>query len=379
MKSFNHKPGVLQVLPSLISGGVERGTIEIANHLVANNFRSYVASAGGVMLAGVYHGGSKHFLLPLASKNPITILKNAKSLCELIVDNEIDIIHARSRAPAWSAYFAAKMAKKKFITTFHGIYNINNFLKKYYNSIMTKGEKVIAVSNFTANHIIENYEINHDKIKIIHRGVNMDYFNPENVSQERVIQIANKLHVQVDRPIIILPGRLTRWKGHKFLLESLKLLTPGSFYCLIVGDDKAHNSYRKELENIIKTSNLSKDVAIIGNVTDMAALYMLADIIISASIEPEAFGRVVAEAQAMGRSVIATNIGGACETIIDGKTGWLVEPCDAEQLASTIKHVLNVSLEERKNRANTLRQHIIDNFSENAMCSKTLELYHSLL
>ncbi len=373
------KYSVLQVLPSLISGGVERGTTEIASALVKNNFNSYVASAGGPMMTSIYHKGSKHFILPLASKNPFVMYKNYKALVDIIKDYDIDIVHVRSRAPAWSAYFAARATGKKFVTTFHGIYNISGKLKKYYNSIMTKGDLVIAVSNFASEHIKANYEINSDKIKVIHRGVDLDFFDPEKVSQERIIQMAKRLHIQMDRPIILLPGRITRWKGHKFLLDALRLLEKDSFYCFIVGDDKGHITYRRELEALINSYGLDKDVALVTNVTDMPALYLLADLVLSTSIEPEAFGRIVIEAQSMGRLVVATNIGGACETIIDNKTGWLVDVGDVGALAAKIKELLFIDPEIRKKKCLDLRQYIADNFSEKSMCNKTIEVYNQLL
>ena len=373
------KPAILQVLPALVSGGVERGTTEIAASLVKNDFRSYVASQGGPMISSIIHHGSKHLELPLASKNPFMIYKNSWSLIKIIKEYDIDIVHARSRAPAWSAYLAAKATGKKFVTTFHGIYSINSAIKKYYNSIMLKGEKVIAVSNFAAKHIIDNYDIDPSKIKVIHRGVDLDFFDPEKVSQERIIQMVKRLHIQMDRPIILLPGRLTRWKGHKFLLNALKLLPKDSFYCLIVGHNQAHMSYRREIEAMISQYKLENDVALITNLNDMPALYMLADIVVSTSIEPEAFGRVVIEAQSMGRSVIATNIGGACETIIDNDTGWLVDVNNATMLAEKISQVMAIDPEKRKQQSVYLRNYITNNFSEKLMSDKTLEIYRSLL
>jgi glycosyltransferase involved in cell wall biosynthesis len=259
------------------------------------------------------------------------------------------------------------------------MYSYNNPLKHYYNSVMTKGEKVIAVSNFIAEHINQAYNISYDKIEVIHRGVDLDYFNPASVNQQRTIQMSKKLHIPTDRPIILLPGRLTRWKGQKFLLEALRLLPRSSFFCLIVGSSNGHSGYLKELGHIITKYELQNDVCITNNVIDMPALYMLADLVISASVQPEAFGRIVTEAQAMGRLLIATNIGGTCETVIDEVTGWKVEPYDVKGLAAKIAYALSLSPEERKSKMIASRDHITTNFSVGKMCQKTIDIYNSLL
>ncbi len=379
MTNNSKKINVLQVLPALVSGGVERGTIDIAAYLVKNNCNSYVASAGGGLLSALHHEGSTHFTLPLASKNPFTIYRNSLMLIDIINKYNIDIIHARSRAPAWSAYLAAKSTGIKLVTTLHGIYSVKNSLKKFYNSVMVKGDAVIAVSNFALQYIQDNYSIDLNKMNVIHRGVNLDYFDPEKVNEERIINIVRKAHIPMDKPIILLPGRITRWKGHVFLLEALRLLEEKSYFCLIVGDDSGHIAYRRELEALIVDFKLQNNVAIIAAVNDMPALYLLADVVLSTSTLPEAFGRVVTEAQAMGRLVIATNIGGACETIIEDKTGWLVPVKDRQSLAFAIKKALSTGSELRKKQTFFLRQYIKNNFSLELMCDKTMKVYKKLL
>lgn len=371
----NYKTGILQVLPAVISGGVERGTIEVAGALAKQGFRPLVASSGGPMISQIYHVGAKHILLPLASKNPWQIYRNSQELEYIIKSNDIKIIHARSRAPAWSAYMAAKATNCKFVTTFHGVYTINNALKRYYNSIMVKGAKVIAVSNFIAEHIKEHYSPAEDALRVIHRGVDMEYFNPSNIAEHRLVQLVTKLNIPVDRPIVLLPGRITRWKGQHILLKAISTLPRGSVFCLIVGSDHGHTKYRKELNNMIAEYNLAQDAAIINNVMDMPALYLLADIVVSASIEPEAFGRVVTEAQAMGRLLIASDLGGARETVIPGVTGNLVTAGNHEELAETIKQLLTMSQQERNSRAEAARNHIDKFFSIEQMCKKTIDVY----
>lgn len=378
-KDSYHKTGILQVLPALISGGVERGTIDIAESLIKNGYRAYVASSGGPMISALYQMGATHIKLPLESKNPFVIYKNVKLLAQIIKEHNIQIIHARSRAPAWSAYFAARMTGCKFITTFHGVYKITNFMKHIYNSIMTKGEYIIAVSNYIDEHIRKNYEVDNRKIEVIHRGVDLSYFDPSTVNEHRVIQMARKLNIQLDKPLILLPARITRWKGHLYLLQALRLLPKNSFTCIFAGSDKGHISYRKEIENTISEYGLNKEVAIINSVLDMPALYMLADIVISSSVEPEAFGRVVTEAQAMGRMVIATNLGGAAETVVHSKTGWLVPYNDVDILFQTIEMVLSLSVSQKDIISAAARYHIKHNFSLEIMSEKTINLYKKFL
>lgn len=372
-------PTILQIVPSLKSGGVERGTVEIASALHKSGFSALVVSGGGPMAVQLYQAGARHFTLPLESKNPFVIWQNSKHLANLIQKHNVDIVHARSRAPAWSAYLAAKKTGRPFVTTFHGVYNFKSRLKQYYNAIMTKGDRVIAVSEFTASHIRQNYAIDAEKLVVIPRGADMGYFDPENISSQRIVQVAKMLALPENRPVILLPGRLTRWKGHSFLLEALRALKKGSFYCLFIGDDKGHAEYRNELMERIREYGLQEDVIIKGNISDMPAAYKLADIVVSASLEPEAFGRVSIEAQAMGKSLIATNIGGSCETVIHEKTGWLVEPGNVEALTAALKDAMSCSEDKKQAMAVYSREHIKNNFSLDLMCTKTLELYRELL
>lgn len=374
-----HPPTLLQVLPSLQSGGVERGTVEIARAAVEAGFNSLVVSAGGPMVSQLYQGGSKHLTLHLDSKNPVTIYRNAQKIASICREYRVDILHARSRAPAWSAYLAAQKTGCHFITTFHGIYGTSWALKRWYNSIMVRGERIIAISEYTANHMKENYHFDHDRMVLIPRGVDLEYFDPKKVQPNRIIQLMNRFHIPEERTIILLPGRITRWKGHLFLLEALKKLPPDSFLCLFAGDDKGHQSYRAELESFIKYHQLQSSVKFVGNIADMPAAYMLADIVVSASLAPEAFGRVAIEAQAMQRMVIATDIGGSCETILDGKTGWRIPPHNVEALSQALMHVFSLTEEARKECGERARQHVAAHFSLTQMCNKTLNLYRELM
>ena len=275
--------------------------------------------------------------------------------------------------------YAAKITGKYFITTFHGTYGHANSLKRAYNSVMTKGALVIAISNFIAGHIRQVYGVPAANIRVIPRGVDLSRFNPELVSRERIISLAKKWRLPDGVPVIMLPGRLTRWKGQSIFIEAIKELGRKDVQCLIMGSDQGRHSYRRELERFIESHGMTGNVHVIGHFDDMPAAYMLADIVVSASLEPEAFGRVAAEAQAMGRQVIASDHGGARETVIQGETGWLTPPGDAKALAKTIDAVLAKSEVDRKKLSERAKSNIQDNFSNESMCERTLDVYNDVL
>jgi len=373
------KKTILQVLPRLRSGGVERGTIEIATAIVRSGGQALVASEGGTMLPSLAYAGATHITLPLASKNPFIIWQNSAKLTKIINDYGVDLVHARSRAPAWSAYLAAKHTNKPFVTTFHGIYGLKPSPKKYYNEVMTKGDRVIAVSNFVARHIEENYAIDKAKLRVIHRGVDLEVFSPELVNSQRIADLVTNWRLPDDVPIILMPGRITRWKGQHILVEALAKLPHRKFFCLLLGDDMGHPDYRKEVEAQIVKLGLEGNIRVVGHTQAMSESYMLADIVLSPAIEPEAFGRVPVEAQAMGKIVISTNHGGACETISNGETGFLVKPNDAADLAQAIENVLNMSAQEKEIIGKQAIESVRKNFSADIMRSKTLDVYRELL
>ena len=371
----NKKIAVLQVLPAMMSGGVERAVLDTANMLIKAGHKSYVASSGGRLVSQLYQNGSRHFVLPLNSKNPFVIIKNIFALKNLIKLYDIDIIHAQSRAPAWSAYFAAKLTNCHFVTTIHGAHGVTNAIKRFYNSVMTKAEKVIVVSEFIEKYAKKNYQFDYKKLKIIHCGTDTEKFDPEKVSEKRIVELARSLHIPTDKPIIMMPSRFTRQKGHLFLIEAIKLLPPKSITCLLVGDYGVRLQYREELIKKINEYGLKKTVIMTGNISDMPAAYALTDIVVCPSVKPEAFGLIVTEAQAMGRLVIATGIGGASETIINEKTGWQVKPNDPEELAGTIDQVLQMSLEERLEYGKLAREHVEKNFSLANAGKKLIKIY----
>ncbi len=371
-------PGVLQVLPHLAAGGVQRGTVEIARALVNAGWRAIVASEGGPGVAALEAVGGTHLTLPVARKNPLTMWRNADQLARLIERQGVDIVHARSRAPAWSAAIAARRTGRRFVTTFHGTYGHANALKRQYNAVMTRADAVIAISEHIARHMQAIYGTPRDRIRVIHRGVDLDLFDPAQADGPRVAVLRAAWDVPDGVPVIMLPGRVTRWKGQHVLIDALARLDRRDFCCLLVGDDQGRDGYRADLDAAISRYGLGDVVRLTGPCDDMPAAYRLADLVVSASTDPEAFGRVAIEAQAMGRPVIATDHGGARETVVEGETGWLVPPGDEDALAEALK---NLWCPE-----NVLRPigdagiaHARARFTIDKMCAETMAVYQELL
>ena len=371
---------ILQVLPALGgSGGVERGTVEVAGCITKRGWRSLVASNGGERVYQLKRAGAEHFEFPLHSKNPLTIYANITRLARLIRTENVDVVHVRSRAPAWSVYFACKRTGAGFVTTFHGTYGAKGGLKRVYNSVMAKGERVIAISGFIAGHLKQLYGAAGDKIRVIHRGVDIEIFDRNKVSAERVVKLSQSWRLEDGLPVIMLPGRLTRWKGQVVFIEAIAKLGRDDIRCVLVGSDQGRKGYRKELERLIERNGLNSVVRIVDHCDEMPAAYMLADVVVSASTDPEAFGRIVIEAQALGRPVVAPDHGGARETIIQGKTGWLVPPGDKAALAGALRTALGLSEAERHDMAERAVASVRDDFSKDSMCAKTLAVYEEVL
>lgn len=382
------KKTVLQILPSLTSGGIERGVVEMNNYLVKNGYNSIVLSSGGKMVYQIEQGGGKHITLNVATKNPLKMWSNISKIKKIIIENNVDVVDVKSRAPAWSAYFACKRAKCPLITSIHGNYSISKFpisiFKKLYNSSMVKGDYIVCVSNYVKDYAFKNYKkfkekYANNKVKIIHRGVDIKVFNPEIESKERIVRLINSMSLPNDKSIILLPGRLTEWKGQLYFMDVLAKLKHKDYLCLIVGDAKGHEKYRDRLKQKIRDLKLDGYVRLEKHVLDMAALYMISDIVVSSSIRGEAFGRIVPEAQAMERMVIGTAIGGSLETVIDGKTGWLVKPEDKDKFAETIDMILDMPIKKRLEIGKKARKHIINDFTVDKMCEKTVDVYNEAI
>ena len=374
------QPVILQIVPELGTGGAEQGAIDIAAELVKAGSRAIIVSHGGSRVHELKRVGAEHINLPVHSKNPLTIYSNIGRLKKIISEQGVDIVHVRSRAPAWSAYYACKdNSQVRFMTTFHAPYNIGSKAKQMYNAIMANGERVIAISGHVEKYIHDHYVVNPDHVRLIHRGVAMEKFHPTMVTPQRLIKLSQEWRIPDGTPVIMLPGRITRWKGHLEFIDALRQLNRKDVFAVMVGPDQGREKFRKEVETAIVEKGLSEQVRIVGNCTDMPAAYMLANLVVSASIEPEGFGRIPIEAQAMGRPCIATNHGGAAETIIHNETGWHVAPGDSADMARAFAHVLELGEQDRALLATKAMNHVAQNFTKDIMCDKTLDVYAELL
>ena len=342
------KKTVLQILPSLTSGGIERGVVEMNNYLVKNGYNSIVLSSGGKMVYQIEQGGGKHITLNVATKNPLKMWSNISKIKKIIIENNVDVVDVKSRAPAWSAYFACKRAKCPLITSIHGNYSISKFpisiFKKLYNSSMVKGDYIVCVSNYVKDYAFKNYKkfkekYANNKVKIIHRGVDIKVFNPEIESKERIVRLINSMSLPNDKSIILLPGRLTEWKGQLYFMDVLAKLKHKDYLCLIVGDAKGHEKYRDRLKQKIKDLKLDGYVRLENHVLDMAALYMISN----------------------------------------SKTGWLVKPEDKDKFAETIDMILDMPIKKRLEIGKKARKHIINDFTVDKMCEKTVDVYNEAI
>jgi glycosyltransferase involved in cell wall biosynthesis len=376
--STGRAPVVLQVLPSLVSGGAERGTVELAGALVAAGWTSYVASRGGPLEREIARAGAMHLTLPLASKNPLVMRRNTVELIRLIRRFGVDIVHARSRAPAWSACAAARATGRHFVTTFHNAYGARTALKRRYNSVMAQGDRVIAISDFVADHAASVYGVGRDRLRAIPRGVDLEIFDPNRVGAQRIINLACQWRLPDGLPVVMLPGRLTRWKGGLDFIAAIATLGRRDICCVLVGSEQRHG-FRRELETAIRDNELAGVFRIVEECRDMPAAYMLTDVVVSASRDPEGFGRIIVEAQAMGRPVVATDHGGARETIVPGVTGWLAPPRDPAAIAAAIGEALALAAHERRQLAERSIAHIAARYTSEAMCARTIRVYEELL
>jgi glycosyltransferase involved in cell wall biosynthesis len=372
-------PVVLQVLPALGGGGVERGTVEITSIIARLGGLPLVASAGGRLAPAVERAGGRNLILGLDSKNPWRIWRNAAALERLIRAHQVDIVHARSRAPAWSALLAARRTGAHFVTTYHGSYNENLPGKRRYNAVMAMGERVIAVSQFIAGLIAERHGTDPARIRVIHRGVDPAMFDPARVGPDRQVRLLRAWRVQDGQTTLVLPGRLTRWKGQAVLIEALARMRHQGAVAVLVGADQGRARYAAELAALAERLGVGDRLRIVGDCEDMPAALSLSDVVVNASTDPEAFGRVVIEAQAMARPVVATDHGGAVETVAHGETGWRVPPGDADALAAALDHALGLSQEERAALGARARASVLASYTVEAMQMKTIEVYREVL
>ena len=376
---------VLQVIPKLGYGGAETGCYDIAHYLPENNVGSYLITSGGELLKFVDKKKVKVIRLPVQSKNPFLILINSIIISIIILINGINIVHARSRAPAWSCLLATKITRRKFVTTFHGTYNFKSNIKKFYNSVMVRSDLIIAGSNFIFSHIKENYsEYLSDKKKLlsIFRGINTDYYDASTTLENDEDNLFKSWNLIVGKKIILLPGRLTAWKGQEMFLEALNKvniqLGNDAFIAVILGHDQGRDLYKKKLTRLVEQYRLTKQIRFIDHCKNMPLAYKISDIVISASIEPEAFGRVSVEAQSMQKMIIASNLGGSNETVIDGKTGILFDAGNSDELSEKIIKVMNMDLNEISKMGNNGRENVLKKFNVEKMCFSTYSEYKKL-
>jgi len=378
---------VLQVIPSLGYGGAETGCYDLAHYLPEQGCKSYIATSGGELLQFVKKQKVKIFKLPVQSKNPILILFNMIAIFFIIIFYNIDIVHARSRAPAWSCLIATKLSGRKFVTTFHGTYNFGNRFKKFYNSVMVRSHLVIAGSNFIFSHINDNYGkffLNKKrKLLVIFRGINTSYYNSKKISSIKIDKFSKEQNIDRNKFIILLPGRLTAWKGQKIFIESIKLLVDKNveqpIQAIILGNEQGRNVYKKQLIGLVEQYRLSKIVKFINQSGDMPLAYRIANLVCSCSVEPEAFGRISVEAQSMELPIIASNIGGSKETIIDNKTGFLFKSGDANDLAEKIITVMQKDYNSIKSMGFEGRKNVLKKFDVDKMCLSTFTEYKKLI
>ena len=377
---------VLQVIPKLGYGGAETGCYDVAHYLPENNCESFIVTSGGELLKFIDKQKVKVIRLPVQSKNPLLIIINFIALVGIILFNNISIVHARSRAPAWSCLLATKITGRKFVTTFHGTYNFKNILKKFYNSVMVRSHLIIAGSNFIFSHVKENYSKNlsaSKKLMVIFRGINVDYFDSSTKIESDEKKLLKKWGIEKDKKILLLPGRLTTWKGQEVFIEAVNLvnlqLGYEAFYAVILGSDQGRELYKKKLIRLSEQYRMTSQIRFIDHCKDMALAYKVSDIVVSASIEPEAFGRVSVEAQSMKKPIIASNIGGSNETIVDEKTGFLFDSGSARSLSQKILKVLTMDETSLKSIGIEGRKNIIQKFNVEKMCFSTYSEYKRIL
>ena len=383
---MSSKIKVLQVIPKLGYGGAEIGCYDLAHYLPENNCSSYIVTSGGALLKYINKKKVTVIRLPVHSKNPILIFINSLILIFVILFFNISIVHARSRAPAWSCLFATKITRRKFVTTFHGTYNFNNSIKKFYNSVMARSDLLIAGSNFIFSHVNENYSkyLNpKKKFLVIFRGINVDYFDPNKIKENEEKRIILQWNIQKDKKLILLPGRLTSWKGQEMFIEALNLvnqeLKQEAFNAVILGEAQGRDVYKKKLLRLVEQYRLNKQVKFVDRCENMPLAYKISNLVVSSSIEPEAFGRVSVEAQSMEKLIIASNIGGSRETIINDKTGLLFEAGKAKSLSQKIIEALKLDDSTLKIMGNEGRKNVIKKFNIEKMCFSTYSEYKKLI
>ena len=383
---MSSKLKVLQVIPKLGYGGAETGCFDIAHYLFENNCSSFLITNGGPLTKFINKKKVKYIRLPVNSKNPIIMLLNTILISVIIIFYNIDIIHARSRAPAWSCFLASKITRKKFVTTFHGTYNFKSKIKKFYNSVMLRSDLVIAGSNFIFSHIKENYKEylnNSKKFLVIFRGINIDYFDASTTLTEEEDKLFKSWNLEVEKKTILLPGRITEWKGHEMFIEAMNKINiqlgHKSFKAVILGSDQGRDLYKKKLIRLVEQYRMNDQIKFVDHCENMPLAYKISDLIVSTSIEPEAFGRIAVEAQSMEKPIIASNLGGSKETIVNNKTGILFDAGDSDDLSKKIIEFFNFDKSTIEQMGKEGRKNVSAKFNVEKMCFSTYSEYKKLI
>ncbi len=383
---MSSKLKVLQVIPRLGYGGAEIGCYDLAHYLKEQKSSSFIATSGGELLKYIDNKKVKLFRLPVHSKNPLLILINIFILTFIVLFYKINILHVRSRAPAWSCYYVSKITRCKLVTTFHGTYNFNNSIKKKYNAIMLQSDCVIAGSNFIFSHIKEKYPEYISRIKkflVIFRGINTEYYDPDNIKEADRIKFLKKLNIDANKKIILMPGRLTEWKGQEIFIEALNDLKIKygykNFVAVLLGSDQGRKIYKKKLIRLIERFRLNNDVIFLEHAPSMPVAYSVSSVIVSASIEPEAFGRISVEAQSMKKPIVASDIGGSRETIVDNKTGLLFSSSDHHSLSEKLDFIFRLDDTSLNVMGNNGRKNVQTKFNVEKMCFSTYSEYKKLI
>ena len=383
---MSSKLKVLQVIPKLGYGGAETGCFDIAHYLFENNCSSFLITNGGPLTKFINKKKVKYIRLPVNSKNPIIMLLNTILISVIIIFYNIDIIHARSRAPAWSCFLASKITRKKFVTTFHGTYNFKSKIKKFYNSVMLRSDLVIAGSNFIFSHIKENYKEylnNSKKFLVIFRGINIDYFDASTTFTEDEDKLFKSWNLEVEKKTILLPGRITEWKGHEMFIEAMNKINiqlgHKSFKAVILGSDQGRDLYKKKLIRLVEQYRMNDQIKFVDHCENMPLAYKICDLIVSTSIEPEAFGRIAVEAQSMEKPIIASNLGGSKETIVNNKTGILFDAGDSDDLSKKIIEFFNFDKSTIEQMGKEGRKNVSAKFNVEKMCFSTYSEYKKLI
>ena len=375
------KPVIVQILPALNRGGVERGTVEVADAIVKNGWKSIVISNGGLLTSQLKRVGATVYEVPVHRKNPFLWGSARRQVKRILQQEGADIVHVRSRAPAWIALPAANSLGIATVSTVHSKFAPANIFKKIYNGKMLKADRVIAISHFVENEIFTHYGKSGvaEKLSVIHRGVDLGMFDPKAVNQQRIIAEADRLGLPDDKSIIMLLARATSWKGHEILIQALAQLWDKDAILMLLGIEDGPPAYAEKLRAMAMQYGLGGRVRIGAGSRDMPAALMLADVVAMPSIKPEPFGRVAIEALAMGRPVVAFRHGGAVESIDEGRTGWLADPLSVDSLAEALQTALSLTPRKRRALAKDARQQMTDQFSKDMMCERTLAVYKSLL